>query len=350
MRTLLWDYTEECNLRCIHCYNSENNRKRRKTIYTEECKEFFLGQLEKLKINHVHLLGGEPLCSENIFDFIRQAKCRNIKISINTNGTLLSRKVIDTLIELNVDQLTISLDGADSESNDEIRGKGTFDIVMYHLKLLSQELKKTHTQLFVQLATVITRINKETIHRLPLLANQFDIKVIDVMPVAIRGEAKKNIDRLGITCEEYFNVLSKMIPLAYFCKVKLQIDCKSKVLEAFARKNNCNMKFETEFDSCQAGDRIIYMDAEGNLFPCSPLSMTKLGQEMRESIFDDLCVLKVRNFKERIEQYFSNIQLPKTCKKCEKNNSCDFGKCGCSISYELCELAMEHLEENHNSI
>jgi len=61
-RIVIWDVTSKCNLRCRHCYNAD------KYFQEQNIPELTPAEAEKAidicaqnRIQHIHLLGGEPL-------------------------------------------------------------------------------------------------------------------------------------------------------------------------------------------------------------------------------------------------------------------------------------------------
>lgn len=78
----------------------------------------------------VSFTGGEPLFDQRLEDIISLFDTGCTLISITTNGILLSTKRAERFKSIGADSFVISLDGPDSKSNDEIRGKGTFERIM----------------------------------------------------------------------------------------------------------------------------------------------------------------------------------------------------------------------------
>jgi hypothetical protein len=69
----------------------------------------------------VGLGGGEPFLNPHLFDMIRVAGERRMKVHISTNGTMLSRH-IDDLLSAPVELLNVSLYGTDAESFAQLTG------------------------------------------------------------------------------------------------------------------------------------------------------------------------------------------------------------------------------------
>ena len=143
-KSLHWDITRNCNLRCKHCYNAEKYFHKDSDVYidSEMSLEQCISAVDKIAnagFTHIHFLGGEPLLSPHLFKVIKHAKQYGIIITLNSNACLLTRDIRRLLFESGVDQYAASLDGCTSIINDAIRGEGTFECVVTNMMALSQE-------------------------------------------------------------------------------------------------------------------------------------------------------------------------------------------------------------------
>ena len=79
----------------------------------------------------------EPLNHVHILDFCREIKARGFFCSITSNGYMLPKRA-EALVEIGVDELTISVDGP-AEVHDAIRGrKGSFAHLYEGIELVNQ--------------------------------------------------------------------------------------------------------------------------------------------------------------------------------------------------------------------
>ena len=119
---LVWLCTSRCNLRCIHCYTW--GRFRGPELSTEEALKM-VEEAAELGVVHLAITGGEPFLREDVFEVARSAVEHGLRISFTTNATLLNEDIVRELRELEA-FVFISLDGADREVCDSIRGEGTW--------------------------------------------------------------------------------------------------------------------------------------------------------------------------------------------------------------------------------
>lgn len=135
----------DCNLACQYCF--EGTMKGRHYMTKETANlliEYVEGHLAKGKDAHIDFYGGEPLLS---FDLITSISTRlkaaakdmdrKFTFGMVTNGTLLTREKVETMLTLGFTGAKITLDGP-REVHDSSRpfrsGSGSFDVIMRNLK------------------------------------------------------------------------------------------------------------------------------------------------------------------------------------------------------------------------
>lgn len=340
-KSILWDITRRCNLNCTHCYNS-GNKAIGQEIDIQHDYKIIVDMIGLMEIKHIHLLGGEPLMVKGLFELLNYAQIKGIMVSINTNGTLLSKEMIEKLVKSNVAQLTISLDGATEETNDRIRGTGSYKKVVENIKQTTSYITQAKSNMIVQVATVITKQNIQSIHRLPRILHSLSVQYLDVLKLYKCGNAISNDTALQISNEDYLVALGKLMVESYRNQIFAQFDCKPKVLELLSLKYGFKANYNgSGFSSCSAGQKILFMDYKGNIYPCGPFAHEFPGSELVINIFNDQCVQQLPGIEEgihsRIEQYSLSGSA---CKACQFNNCCS----GCAICYndydKLCETAI----------
>lgn len=116
--------TNGCNLRCKHCYLSAGERKDNE-LSLEEWKNVLL-QFSENGGKTVCISGGEPLVYKDFDSLIKYAKELGFDVKLNTNGILWTDSMIEELSPY-LDEIQISLDGYNEETNSIMRGKGFFN-------------------------------------------------------------------------------------------------------------------------------------------------------------------------------------------------------------------------------
>jgi MoaA/NifB/PqqE/SkfB family radical SAM enzyme len=128
------EVTNRCNLNCSTCM-----RNVWEVEYGHMSAEVFERLLSGLAASAAErpeiFLGGygEPLFHPKILQLIEQAKRRGFRVSMITNGVLLTESVARRLIDLNLDMLWVSLDGASAECYADVRLGDLLPVVLSNL-------------------------------------------------------------------------------------------------------------------------------------------------------------------------------------------------------------------------
>lgn len=126
---VVWNVGRRCNLHCVHCYSDSENRSYDGELTTAEGR-VLIDDLAEFGIPVLLLSGGEPLIRPDVFELIAHARSRGVRLTLSTNGTLITPDVAERLRAHEVSYVGISLDGIGA-TNDMFRGhKGAFDKAM----------------------------------------------------------------------------------------------------------------------------------------------------------------------------------------------------------------------------
>lgn len=107
-RQVTWFVTNKCNLSCVHCGVSANDRLFKDLTLEEFSK--ITPQLKKIGVEFVTLSGGEALLRKDIVEVITFLKENGFKVGLVTNATYLT-KTLQKLGKNIPDSISISIDG-----------------------------------------------------------------------------------------------------------------------------------------------------------------------------------------------------------------------------------------------
>lgn len=132
---VVWNCTQRCNLKCLHCYARSQDRVYQGELTTEEGKTF-LRDLADFKVPVILLSGGEPTLRKDIIELASRAKELGIRVVLSTNGTLITDKLAEEIIKVGFGEVGISLDGIGAV-NDHFRGQeGAFEAALQGFRRL----------------------------------------------------------------------------------------------------------------------------------------------------------------------------------------------------------------------
>jgi len=155
MRTAYLDIIRDCNLRCVFC--SQGDRKGKislldlKKSIDRFCREEF---------GKVIITGGEPLLHPDLVSIVKYAVSKNIDVAVQTNGILITTKLVSDLKTAGLDQLIFSIHSDQSELEDKIMcGNGVLEKQLSGLKIANQ------SGLITPVSTTIVRKNTQTLYK-----------------------------------------------------------------------------------------------------------------------------------------------------------------------------------------
>jgi MoaA/NifB/PqqE/SkfB family radical SAM enzyme len=139
LRKVYVEATNKCNLTCSTCVRNIWD-----TQFGNMSAETFdriLSGMQNLSHKPEIFFGGygEPLSHPQILEFIAKAKGLGHRVSLITNGILLTEQVSRKLIDLKLDMLWVSLDGASPESYVDVRLGDSLPLILENLKRLQQQ-------------------------------------------------------------------------------------------------------------------------------------------------------------------------------------------------------------------
>jgi len=126
---VVWNVTRRCNLKCVHCYAHAKNIAFDNELSTSEGK-ILIDDLAGFGVPVMLFSGGEPLVRKDLPELAAYAVKKGMRAVISTNGTLITPQIAQTLKDIGLSYVGISLDGME-EINDRFRGvKGAFRLAL----------------------------------------------------------------------------------------------------------------------------------------------------------------------------------------------------------------------------
>jgi len=166
---VVWNCTQACNLKCIHCYAQAGCRPAADELSFEEGRAL-IDDLAAFGAPVLLFSGGEPLCREDLPELAAYAVSRGMRAVISTNGTLITDAMAQRLKGIGLSYAGISLDGLQA-TNDHFRGQhGAFDQALAGIRACQR------VGLKVGLRYTMTK------HNLRDLAGVFDLLAAERIP------------------------------------------------------------------------------------------------------------------------------------------------------------------------
>lgn len=284
--------TNGCNMHCPHCYMAAGTEPLKtinlqKTIQLiSELHEIY-GELE------IVVSGGEPLTYKNIKKLL--LGIRGNKITLFTNGTLISGDNIDVICEC-CNEIQISFEAVSKNLYSKIRGDGNYEKVLHALELLKNRGKR-----IVLAITILPSTLNDIRDNLINFINKFNYKNIEVR---ISDEIELSGNALSMNMSGFNKKESKELVI-YLVRELHRLGCAVQV------SNNRNIRFT----NCGIGTNII-INYDGKIYPCHKLSSYSFDIETSTKII-------INNFN-KLNIETSNNGIPK-CLTCELEYICSGG-------------------------
>ena len=181
---LFFHILTKCNLNCIHCYINEEQHG--SEILPLSTIESWLEIFAHKKKQNIIFLGGEPTLHPDLPEAIKKAKTLGFNsITVDTNGYLFNDFLSKTDPDI-LDYLSFSLDGVSSETNDRIRGKGSYDKCINGIK------KANKKGFCTSLIYTVSNLNISELDKIPSLLKDLKIDRFFIQVIGIRGKSAKN--------------------------------------------------------------------------------------------------------------------------------------------------------------
>lgn len=155
------EISEKCNLKCRICNQWKESNKLKK-LGIKDIKKLIEELKEYYPKTVLEFSGPEPLMNEELLiSSLEYAKSKKIHTAISTNGTLISEKNKEALLNLELNHISISLDSFKSKTNDYIRNSnGSFETITKNIKrLVDYKRKNRNINTKISITCVITDKN-----------------------------------------------------------------------------------------------------------------------------------------------------------------------------------------------
>ncbi len=163
------EVTRRCPLTCAHCYNNlpmgDQEARRSELMYEEHCR--ILDDIAEAGCLWLLYTGGEIFARKDFLDIYTYAKQKGLIITLFTNGTLITPKVADYLVQYRPFAIEITLYGRTKETYERLTGiPGSYERCMRGISLLMER------RLPLKLKTVGVTTNKHEIWEMKRFAEE----------------------------------------------------------------------------------------------------------------------------------------------------------------------------------
>ena len=179
---LFFHILTKCNLKCRHCYiNPAQHGKN--TLPLPTIKAWLEAFANNSGSKNLIFLGGEPTLHPELAAAVTHARRLGFgSVTIDTNGYLFG-DILSKVTPAEVDYFSFSLDGATRQTNDRIRGNGSYDTCLEGIR---RAIDRGFT------TSLIYTISSDNIHELEMMAPLLDSLGVDrffIQVIGLRGKS-----------------------------------------------------------------------------------------------------------------------------------------------------------------
>ncbi len=269
-----WNVTNECDLRCVHCYR-DAGEKAKDELNTQEGKTL-LQQIAQAGFKIMIFSGGEPLMREDIFELVEYATQLGLRPVFGTNGILITSEIAQKLKSSGAAAMGISLDSIHPEKHDEFRGlPGTFQKTIEGIKNCREAGLK------FQIHTTVIDWNYDEIEDITDMAIELGASAHHVFFLVPTGRAVSLTENI-MKAEKYEQLLQRIVEKQKEVPIELKPTCAPQFMR-IAKQKGVEMRFQR---GCIAGISYCLINPRGDVQPCAYLDI-KLGN-VREIPFTEI--------------------------------------------------------------
>ena len=157
------ELTNHCNFRCRFCPTGTKSMNRTRGYMPEAVADALVENVAKYRIPGVRFIRwGEPTLHPDYIGIMARVKAAGAAIHINTNGSRLDAEQIRRLVELPLDSIKFSFQGADEGTYNEMRQGGDYQRLLSIVREMAR-VRGENALPYIQISTTLTSETAEQI-------------------------------------------------------------------------------------------------------------------------------------------------------------------------------------------
>lgn len=315
-RSVVWEVTLACNMRCLHCGSSASPlRKRPDELDTKEAIGLIC-DFKELGVERICFSGGEPFLRKDWERLALTVAGLGMRPGFISNGFLVEKTIAAKLkrfINARV-CISLSIDG-DEASHDYIRQtKGSFRRVTNAIRLLCEH------GVPVSVITSVNKINLKALNRLAEHIFQYGIYAWQLQLAVPWGRMGKSRSYL-LSSADYLELVEFFLKQRKIHKERVFVPDNIGYFTEAEKEFRPNP--EAPWNGCQAGLTSLGITSNGGVTGCLSLQEERFlegnirKRKLKDIWFDPHLFAYNRKFKEE--------DLNGYCKKCQHRSQCRGG-------------------------
>ena len=191
------ELTNNCNFNCCFCPTGTKAMNRQKGFMEMKTVDVIIDSMKKYDIFGARFIRwGEPTMHPHYIEIVKKFKEAGRIVHINTNGSLITDEQIKELINIGLDSIKFSFQGADEGTYNEMRLGGDYKFLLDRISKMVK-LRGSSSVPYIQVSTTLTGETLEQIENF-----KHDIQgICDYYNIGYTQLSHLNIDEMKI--DEY---------------------------------------------------------------------------------------------------------------------------------------------------
>lgn len=268
LKELFISASHACNADCVHCYEKFRHDSFSRSLPSGTIRSA-VDQLVGLGGYQVFFCSGEFLLRADALDQIAYARSRGLAVSMTSNGILLDRTTVDDLDRAGLTKLIVSIDSADPDRHDGLRGvAGCFHQATEGIRLARER------GILTEIWTYVSRSNPDGLPAVSRLGRELGVNAVFVFFPLLSGH--------------FFDRPEENLTFAE----------RERFRREFNGSDNVMLEFPTEGDHCRGGGAYhINLMPSGDVTYC-PAVPYSYGNIETRSLED--CLARIRRDRVRL--------------------------------------------------
>lgn len=313
-RRIVLEMTSACNIKCIFCGRDEAEFNQ--TYLPLEVLDKLESVLQKCE--EVTLFGwGEPTINPKFSQFLERLDKTPVRKYFVTNGTRL-HKFVDDIFKYHVDIIAVSMDGPDSQTNDNIRVGAKFDEVAKNIKLIQEKKKELGVDFpYMNFVFVAMKSNIRKLPQMVTLAKELNMQEVKV--VFLTAFSPDMLEESLYNEQELIReVFEETIALAQKNNIKVK-------LPYIQGEDVAGDKYHKD---CFVGWRDFFIGSDDSVRPCQSTNL-KLGKFSNYNTFEEIWNNQAfQDFRKRVNCNIpkDGVEMPIQCKLCYQSSHANWNR------------------------
>lgn len=315
--------TNQCNLRCPHCYMI-SGAAYDDELTTEEVKEL-CANFRSVGGTHISLTGGEPTVRSDFFEIVEHIHSLGMKASVFSNGILWNEEKVQRISAYDIEGVQISVDGYDELSNSFVRGPSVFERALKTIDLFLSH------RIYVKVAVtapyeILKGHQSKYVAFFKGLIEKYGHDALEInFSYFFMPGRELDADKIKETKDEYYMLVDQVV---------------SSIYGDISEDSFVSNIIDGVYDSCGYGG--LNVMANGDFYFCDRIPDVKKAGNIRNMPFSEI-------YKQmKIAEEMGKIDYFSPCGNCELKYICG-GGCRAEYFKEFTETEdISHV--NHNDI